>query len=64
MDGSHNQPEVFIPIGEVAAAFGVTVATVRNWERSGRIAAVRTPGGQRRFRRVDVEALKNAAASA
>lgn len=46
-----------LSIGEVAKAFGVTVATVRNWDRDDRISSTRTPGGQRRFRRSEVEAL-------
>lgn len=49
--------EEFLPIGEVARAFGVTVASVRNWDRAGRIQSTRTPGGQRRFRRSEVERL-------
>jgi excisionase family DNA binding protein len=49
-------PEV-LTIGEVAKAFGVTVGTVSNWDRDGRISSFRTPGGQRRFRRSDVDAL-------
>lgn len=38
-------------------AFNVTVGTVRAWESAGKLTAIRTPGGQRRFRRSDVEAL-------
>lgn len=41
--------DVALPIGEVARMAGVTVATVRNWERAGKISSFRTPGGQRRF---------------
>ena len=50
-------PQRFLPIGDVARMAGVTVATVRNWEKSGAIVATRTPGGQRRFALTDVEAL-------
>ena len=50
-----------LSIGEVAKAFGVHVATVRNWDRDGRIVSIRTPGGQRRFRRSEVIALLEAA---
>lgn len=46
-----------LPIGAVAKAFNVTPSTVRLWELKGHITALRTPGGQRRFRRADVEAL-------
>jgi excisionase family DNA binding protein len=39
---------------EVAELFGVTVATVATWARSGRLrAAVSTPGGHRRYLRAD-----------
>ena len=48
---------VLIPIGEAARLLGVTIPTVREWERKGRLPAVRTPGGQRRFRVSDVQAL-------
>lgn len=41
-------PEHLTP-GEVAGLFGVRVATVRRWARSGKITAVRTPGNHRRF---------------
>jgi excisionase family DNA binding protein len=44
--------------GEVAARFGVGLTTVARWADSGKIAAVRTPGGHRRFRLADVEALE------
>ena len=50
-----------VPIGEVARIFGVTVATVRRWEREGKIDAVRTPGGQRRFDRAEIERVWSAA---
>jgi DNA-binding transcriptional MerR regulator len=36
---------------------GVTVATVRNWEKAGKIGSIRTPGGQRRFEIADVRAM-------
>lgn len=55
---TQTRPEL-LPIGEVAEAFSVTVGTVRSWEKAGKLAAIRTPGGQRRFRRSDVEALLN-----
>jgi excisionase family DNA binding protein len=34
---------------EVAVLFQVTTRTVNEWAKRGRIATVRTPGGQRRF---------------
>ncbi|WP_374243754.1 MerR family DNA-binding transcriptional regulator [Mycobacterium sp. CnD-18-1] len=64
MEDGYTHSEERIAIGEVAKRFGVTVGTVRNWERQGRITAVRTPGGQRRFRRSDIESLLAAEAPA
>jgi molybdopterin-binding protein len=37
-----------IRIGEAAEMLGVSVETVRRWERDGRLHAARTDGGQRR----------------
>jgi excisionase family DNA binding protein len=42
---------------EVADLFRVSVRTVGDWARSGRLASVTTPGKQVRFRREDVLAL-------
>ena len=44
-------------VGEVAERFGVTVVTVRTWERQGKLQAIRTPGNQRRFLASDILAL-------
>lgn len=54
---TYEAPEALLPIGDVARLAGVTVATIRNWERAGKITAVRTPTNQRRFRKTDVDAL-------
>lgn len=42
---------------EVAAIFGVQAKTVAAWSRAGRLDAVRTLGGHRRYRREEVENL-------
>lgn len=47
-------------VGEAAALLEVSVETVRRWDKRGYLTAVRTPSGQRRFRRSDLEALKAA----
>ena len=39
----------FVGIGEAASLLGVSVTTLRRWERSGRLAAEQTPGGHRRY---------------
>ena len=59
-DTQSNEADL-VPIGEVARLFGVTVATVRRWEREGKISAQRTPGGQRRFNRAEIERARSAA---
>lgn len=37
--------------GEVARALNMTDAAIRRWAREGLIEAIKTPGGQYRFRR-------------
>lgn len=49
---------------EVAEMFKVQIGTVRNWDRAGRLTAIRTPGGHRRFARAEVDALLTIEASA
>lgn len=44
-----------VRIGEAAAMLGVTTQTLRNWERSGRLRAERTAGGQRYYMVADLE---------
>lgn len=50
-------PAEMIPIGVAAKLIGVSIDTLKRWEKAGRINAVRTPSGHRRFRRADVLAL-------
>lgn len=47
----------FIPVGTAATIAGVTTETVRRWMDSGRIHGYRTPGGQRRVARSDIDAI-------
>lgn len=42
---------------EVAEQFGVDVRTVARWEHDGRLTAIRTLGGHRRYVRSEVVAL-------
>jgi len=51
-----------VPIGEAAKILGVSVGTVRRWEQEGKLSAIRTLGGQRRFSRDDLDKAKGAAA--
>jgi excisionase family DNA binding protein len=47
----------FVGIGQAAALLGASPATVRRWADDGFLPAYRTPGGQRRFDRREVELL-------
>lgn len=47
---------LFTP-AEVAVMLRVDPSTVSRWHRRGRLAAILTPGGHRRFRESDVCAL-------
>lgn len=44
-----------VRIGEAAKILSVTVQTLRNWEKSGKLLAERSPGGQRYYRLRDLE---------
>ena len=46
-----------LPVSAAAALIGISADTLRRWEKVGRISAVRTPTGHRRFRRDEVLAL-------
>lgn len=57
MSSTVNSTDELMTPAEVAAVFGVQAKTVAAWARAGRLDAVRTLGGHRRYRRTDVEAL-------
>ncbi len=48
------QREELMTSAEVAAMFGVNRSTPVQWAKTGRISAVRTPGGHRRYRRHEI----------
>jgi excisionase family DNA binding protein len=45
---------------EVAVLFRVNPKTVTRWARAGKISAIRTLGGHRRFRRDEIESVLRA----
>lgn len=55
MSSSHTDDEALIPIGEASKLKGVSIGTLRRWEREGLITAYRTPAGHRRYRRSDLD---------
>jgi len=42
---------------QAAQYLGVSLATIRRWTDAGHIACYRTPGGQRRFSRAQLDAF-------
>lgn len=52
-----HQDETLLTPGEVAAKFRVDPKTVTRWANAGKLTALRTLGGHRRYRRAEVEAL-------
>lgn len=49
--------ETLLTPGEVARLFGVDPKTVSRWSDAGKLDAMRTLGGHRRYRIGEVEAL-------
>jgi excisionase family DNA binding protein len=45
------KPKDWMTSGEVARALNMTDAAIRRWAREGLVEAIKTPGGQYRFRR-------------
>jgi excisionase family DNA binding protein len=45
----------FLNVGEAAAYVGVSAASLRKWSNQGHVPVYRTPGGQRRFVRGDLD---------
>jgi len=43
------EPEILLTSGEVATLFRVTTKTVTRWAEAGKLPAIRTLGGHRRF---------------
>jgi DNA-binding transcriptional MerR regulator len=48
----------YVLIKDAAAFLGVSAATLRNWERAGKVTAYRNPiNGYRLFRKMDLDEL-------
>jgi excisionase family DNA binding protein len=52
--GSGSEPEQLLTPSEVAAMFRVNPKTVTRWARAGKISAIRTLGGHRRFKASEI----------
>ena len=49
-----SQPDPLLTPAEVAALFRVNPKTVTRWARAGKLTAIRTLGGHRRFRTSEI----------
>lgn len=49
-----------LKIGEAARYLGVSATSLRMWSNRGLLPAYRTPGGQRRFNRADLDEFMSA----
>lgn len=56
-------PETLLTPAEVASLFRVDPKTVTRWAKAGKLTAIRTLGGHRRYRQSEVQALISAQAS-
>ncbi len=52
--------EVLLTPAEVAKLFRVDPKTVTRWAKAGKLTAIRTLGGHRRYRQSEVQNLLNA----
>ncbi|MCH7229502.1 BldC family transcriptional regulator [Glycomyces sp. L485] len=53
------ETETLLTPSEVAAMFRVDPKTVTRWAKAGKISAIRTLGGHRRYRESEIRALIN-----
>ena len=51
------EQEVLLTPAEVAKIFRVDPKTVTRWAKAGKITAIRTLGGHRRYRQSEIQAL-------
>lgn len=56
MTNVSNQDALLTP-AEVAALFRVSPKTVTRWARTGKVTAIRTLGGHRRFRASEIKSV-------
>ncbi|MEO7804996.1 MAG: BldC family transcriptional regulator [Actinomycetota bacterium] len=51
----NTRPESLLTPSEVAAMFRVDPKTVTRWAKAGKLTAIRTLGGHRRYREAEVQ---------
>jgi excisionase family DNA binding protein len=52
---AHDSRQLVFTSSQAARYLGVSLATVRRWTDAGHVACYRTPGGQRRFSRAQLD---------
>jgi excisionase family DNA binding protein len=52
-----HEDDALLTPSEVAAMFRVNPKTVTRWHRTGKVSAIRTLGGHRRFRASEIKRL-------
>jgi excisionase family DNA binding protein len=52
---AENERRLVFTSSEAARYLGVSLATIRRWTDAGHISCYRTPGGQRRFSRAQLD---------
>jgi excisionase family DNA binding protein len=51
----HGKTTRLLNVGEAAVYLGVSAASLRTWSDRGHVPSYRTPGGQRRYARDDLD---------
>lgn len=60
VSGRAQEPDQLLTPSEVAALFRVDPKTVTRWAKAGKLTSIRTLGGHRRYRAVEVHSLLDA----
>jgi excisionase family DNA binding protein len=56
-EGRHDVPGALLTPSEVATMFRVDPKTVTRWAKAGKLSAIRTLGGHRRYSEAEVRSL-------
>ena len=51
-----DEQELISP-AQAAKMLGVSITTLRNWEKAGKIKCIKTLGGHRRYKRSEIEQI-------
>ncbi len=60
MKSTHDEKPT-LRLSEAASLLGVHPDTLRRWADAGQVPCTRTPGGERRFLRTDIDAVYDTA---